>query len=63
MQHKKIILCAFVISGLQVQLLSPAPFKAPESVAGSGVFLLGRGCPHSCKIICGKKLDKSPGQW
>ena len=21
----------------------------------------GRGCPHSCKIICGKKLDKSPG--
>ena len=27
MQHKKIILCAFVISGLQVQLLSPAPRK------------------------------------
>ena len=25
MQHKKIILYAFVISGLQVQLLSPAP--------------------------------------
>ena len=39
MQHKKIILCAFVISGLQVQLLSPAP-KSRSGTLISGRLLL-----------------------
>ena len=41
MQHKKIILCAFVISGLQVQLLSPAPRKILRYTVKATVCIVG----------------------
>nr|DAF60065.1 MAG TPA: hypothetical protein [Siphoviridae sp. ctMCY8] len=41
MQHKKIILCAFVISGLQVQLLSPAPRKILRYTVKTAAYIVG----------------------
>ena len=41
MQHKKIILCAFVISGLQVQLLSPAPRKILRYIVETAACIAG----------------------
>ena len=41
MQHKKIILCAFVISGLQVQLLSPAPRKILRYTVKTAARIVG----------------------
>ena len=61
MQHKKIILCAFVISGLQVQLLSLAPrkilrytVKAAACIVG---FLLLYALKNARKVR--QKCDKS----
>ena len=61
MQHKKIILCAFVISGLQVQLLSLAPRKilryTVEAAACIAGFLLLYVLQNARKVR--QKCDKS----
>lgn len=61
MQHKKIILCAFVISGLQVQLLSPAPRKilryTVKTTACIVGFLLLYALQNARKVR--QKCDKS----
>ena len=48
---------------MQVQLLSPAPFKAPESVEGSGVFLLERGISDEKGELGKQKQEKLCKIW
>ena len=55
-QRKKIILCAFAISGLQVRLLSPAP-KRPQNGKRFGVFCCYRKC-----FFCGKTQENRERQ-
>ena len=61
MQHKKIILCAFVISGLQVQLLSPAPRKILRYTVRIAACIVGFLLYHSADIArkVRQKCDKS----